>query len=284
MKVVEERIQVGQLRLHALRDGSGPTLLLLHGDGDSALDWQWVIEPLARRFTVVAPTLPGYGRSDPPPAFDPHTYVEILCRLLDALGATEAAVVGNSFGGLLATRLALAEPDRIRALVLVDSAGLGRAVHPLVLAEAWPVVGEVLRRLGSQSLIARQRARARQLVMFASPSRAPSEWLEDQRWLPQQQHYLRTTVLARRHVLDARGQHDLVLDELRDVRVPTLVVWGDKDAVIPPAHQHAALTRLQRGSAAIIPGAGHLPHVEQPARFLDAVLPFLAQTLLPPLS
>lgn len=282
MNVVrEERIDVGDLRLHALKAGSGPTLLLLHGDGDSALDWQWVIEPLARTYTVIAPTLPGYGRSDPPPAYDPDTFIQILCRLLDVTGTTNAAVAGNSFGGLLATRLALREPDRVRALVLVDSAGLGRALHPLVVAEAWPGVGEVFRYIGGLSLVARQRARARQLVMFANPLRAPHEWLEDQRRLPQQQHYLRTTVLARRHVLDARGQRDLVLDELSDVGIPTLVVWGGKDSVIPRQHQDAALVRLARGTAVVIPDAGHLPQIEQPARFVDAVLAFLADAMPP---
>ncbi|MDP8928061.1 MAG: alpha/beta fold hydrolase [Actinomycetota bacterium] len=273
----EERLTVDGLELQVLRGGSGPALLLLHADGDSAVDWQWVLEPLARHYSVLAPSLPGHGDSDQPDEYHPQFFVDVLRGLLDAVGVERATAVGNSFGGLLATRLAVQEPERVRALCLVASAGLGHEVHPLVLAEAWPAVGEWVTLMGRSRLLAWQRARLRQLLIFADPSRAPDAWLEDQRRLPQRPGYWPTTIAARRFVLGLFNQRDLILDELAALSIPALVIWGDQDRVVPPHHAQAALARLADGRGSVIADSGHLPHVEQPARFLDALLPFLGE-------
>ncbi|MDP8970120.1 MAG: alpha/beta fold hydrolase [Actinomycetota bacterium] len=273
----EERLTAHGLELQVLRGGEGPALLLLHADGDSALDWRWVLEPLARDYSVLAPSLPGHGDSAQPSEYHPQFFVNVLRGLLDAVGIERVTAVGNSFGGLLATRLAVQEPERVRALCLVDSAGLGHEVHPLVIAEAWPAVGEWLTLVGRSPLLAWQRARLRQLLIFADPSRAPDAWLDDQRRLPQRPAYWPTTISARRFVLGPFGQRDLILDELAALRVPALVIWGDRDAVLPRSHALAALARLAHGRESVIADSGHLPHVEQPERFLDALLPFLAE-------
>ncbi len=273
----EERLTVQGLDLQVLQGGSGPALLLLHADGNSAVDWQWVLESLAREYTVLAPSLPGHGDSGQPSHYHPQFFVNVLRSLLDAAGVERVAAVGNSFGGLLATRLAVQEPHSVRALCLVASSGLGPEVNPLVLGEAWPVVGELLTVVGRSSLLAWQRARLRQLLIFADPSRAPEAWLEDQRRLPQRRGYWPTTIAARRRVLGLFGQRDLILDELAALRIPAVVIWGDQDRVLPRSHAQAALARLGDARMSIIADSGHLPQVEQPTRFLDALLPFLAE-------
>lgn len=169
----EERLTVHGQKLQVLRGGSGPALLLLHADGNSAVDWQWILEPLASDYSVLAPSLPGHGDSDQPSEYHPQFFVDVLRGLLDTLGVERLAAVGNSFGGLLATRMAVQEPDRVRALCLVASAGLGHEVNPLVVGKAWPVAGEWLKLVGWLPLLARQRARIRQLLIFADPSRTP---------------------------------------------------------------------------------------------------------------
>src|SRR5919107_2344858 len=126
--IVEERnIDVGGLPIHYLAAGEGPPLLLLHALGESSLDWRWVLPDLARTHRVYAPDLPGFGDGAKPTAdYSPVLFEGFVAAFLDALEVERAAVVGNSLGGLIASRLALSEPAPTSALALIDSAGLGR--------------------------------------------------------------------------------------------------------------------------------------------------------------
>jgi pimeloyl-ACP methyl ester carboxylesterase len=128
LAVEERRIEVGGLPTRYLEAGTGEPLVLLHALGESTSDWRWVLPALARTHRVYAPDLPGFGGSSKPAAdYSPAFFERFAAGFLDALGLRRAAVVGNSLGGLVALRLALSEPARVGALVLVDSAGLGRS-------------------------------------------------------------------------------------------------------------------------------------------------------------
>jgi len=101
-------------------------MVLLHGAGDNALDWRWVMPTLATTHRVYAPDLPGSPESARPAAdYSPAFFTRFVAAFVDALNIGRATFVGNSLGGLVALRLALSEPARISALVLADSAGLG---------------------------------------------------------------------------------------------------------------------------------------------------------------
>ncbi len=130
--LIEDRV-VGSAgsRVHYLTAGSGPPLVLLHGGGECALAWRWVLPELARRFRVIAPDFPGSGASDRPPAgYSAAMLGEFVGGFLDALKIPRAAVAGHSLGGLAAMQFALRDPARVSALALVASAGLGREIHP----------------------------------------------------------------------------------------------------------------------------------------------------------
>ena len=130
--VHDRQVVVDGLQLQYLEAGSGPPLLLLHGHEQSATSWQWVTPVLARTHRVLALSLPGHGESAP--AVDGYApgrdLAPLVVDFLDTLDVGTLHVVGNSVGGAVAVRLALADPARIRTLTLVDSAGLGRDVNP----------------------------------------------------------------------------------------------------------------------------------------------------------
>src|SRR5215213_7336405 len=129
--VEAQTVEVDGLSIRYLNVGAGQPLVLLHGAGDNALDWQWVMPALAATYRVYAPDLPGSPDSARPAAdYSPAFFERFVAGFLDASGIERVAVAGNSLGGLIALRLALSEPERAGALVLVDSAGLGRAVNP----------------------------------------------------------------------------------------------------------------------------------------------------------
>ena len=130
--VSDRRVLVDGVDLQYLESGSGPPLLLVHGHEQSATSWRWVIPVLARTHRVLALSLPGHGDSAPAvggyaPGAD---LAPLVADFLDTLAVGPLHLVGNSVGGAVVLRLALADPARVRSLTLVDSAGLGRDVHP----------------------------------------------------------------------------------------------------------------------------------------------------------
>ena len=142
----DRRITVDGVQTQYLEAGAGPVLLLLHGHEQSATSWRWVVPALARTRRVLALSLPGYGESGPAvggcaPGADLAPFVAAFCSAIGAQAPLD--LVGHSAGGAIALRLALADPARIRTLTLVDSAGLGREVHPLLALDTLPVIGEL---------------------------------------------------------------------------------------------------------------------------------------------
>ena len=126
-----QNVEVDGLSIRYLTAGEGPPLVLLHGAGDNALDWRWVMPALAATHRVYAPDLPGSPDSARPAAdYSPAFFERFIAAFVDALEIGRATFIGNSFGGLIALRLALSKPARVTAVVLVDSAGLGRTVNP----------------------------------------------------------------------------------------------------------------------------------------------------------
>ena len=148
--VLERTIQVDGVLIRYLLAGTGPPLVLLHGAGDNARDWSSVLPLLGRSRLVLAPDLPGYSPGSPPATdYSPAGLARFVTRFMDAVGLDRAAVAGNSLGGLAALQLALSEPERVAALCLVDSAGLGRAVNPALVLQRLPGIGELAIAVGA---------------------------------------------------------------------------------------------------------------------------------------
>jgi len=260
--------------------GDGPVVLLIHGMAGSASTWKRVMPQLAERFTVIAPDLPGHGRSDKPRGdYSLGASASFLRDLLAALGHSGATVVGQSLGGGIAMQFSYQYPERCERLVLVGSGGLGEDVMPILRALALPGVdlvmpvaflpafrdagdamGRFIRRLGLQT----------------SPQVDEIWWsyssLVDGETRAAFMHTLRA-------VIDRRGQRVSAHDKLHmAAMMPTLIMWGDHDPIIPVAHAHDAHRLIPGSRLEIFEGAGHFPHVEQPERFTKLLVEFIDST------
>jgi pimeloyl-ACP methyl ester carboxylesterase len=271
-------LEVNGRTVEYLAAGVGPVVVLLHGDGETARDWQWVMPGLAAAgHRVVALSLPGHGGSASAGSYAQEDLAAWLASVMEALALGRVTVVGNSIGALMALHLALDWPDRVQRLVLVDSAGLGRLVNPVLAAETLSGLGEAAIALSLMPGGAPLRAAVRSVNLFGRPWRAPARWWLDQHRWGSAPALLHASVECKRAILGPTGQHHVLSGRLGEVRVPTLVLWGLLDKVVPFTHGLAAATRLPDGRFALLARCGHMPHVECPDAFVAAVLPFLAQ-------
>jgi len=277
--VEKQDVEIDGLPIRYLAGGEGPSLVLLHGAGDNALDWQWVMPTLAATHRVYAPELPGSPDSARPAAdYSPAFFERFVAAFVDALDIGRATFVGNSLGGLIALRLALSEPERAGALVLVDSAGLGRAVNPAFTSVNVPGLGEAALPFWRTPVGAYQRAWGRTALLFAHPpGSVPREWVAEQCRLALSPGYLEAHLAVLRTQVGFGGQREVLVDQLPLLEIPTLVVWGAGDRVFPESQARVAAARLQEGSLAVVPDCGHMPHVECPDRFLAALDDFLGR-------
>jgi pimeloyl-ACP methyl ester carboxylesterase len=227
---------------------------------------------------VYAPDLPGFPQSARPAAdYSPAFFERFAAAFVDALNIGRATFIGNSLGGVTALRLALSEPERVGALVLVDSAGLGRALNPAFTSVNVPNLGEAAIPFWRTRVGARQRAWGRTALLFAHPpGSVPREWIEEQRRLALTPGYLEAHLTVLRTLVSPLGQREVLVDRLPALEIPTLVVWGERDRVFPRSQAKEAVWRLREGSLALIPECGHMPHVECPDRFLVVLGEFLS--------
>lgn len=260
--------------------GSGPPVLLLHGIGDSSASWVPVMADLARDHTVVAPDLLGHGGSDKPRAdYSVAAYANGMRDLLAVLDMESATVVGHSLGGGVAAQLAYQYPALCDRLVLVAGGGAGRDVTPILRLAAAPLA-EVFLAPARWPL-------ARPLVQVAlrALELANNDLARDRRHvdrvvasLPDGQAQVAFTRTLR-SVVDWRGQVVTLLDRCYLAEaVPTLIVWGDRDGVIPVGHARRAHAAMPGSRLEIFPGAGHFPHHADHDRFVGLLREFVATT------
>jgi pimeloyl-ACP methyl ester carboxylesterase len=280
--VHDRRITVDGVETQYLEAGAGPPLLLLHGHEQSATSWRWVIPALAQTRRVLAPSLPGHGESGPAPAghapgADLAPFAAAFCS---AVAPGEPVdLVGHSAGGAIALRLTLADPARIRTLTLVDSAGLGREVHPLLALDTLPVIGELAVMISRMPGGDLARTTMSAAMLFAQPWRIPSEFFTEQHALGHRPGQLEASTVMARALFGPHGQRQILLDRLPALATPTLIIWGDRDYLLPVQQAHAAAASLPHGQLSVFPDCGHLPHVEHPDRFATVLSTWLTDTL-----
>lgn len=260
--------------------GSGPALLLIHGIGDSAESWHDLIPSLARNHTVIAPDLLGHGDSDKPRAdYSIAAYANAMRDLLSVLDVERVTVIGHSLGGGVAMQLAYQFPDRCERLVLISTGGVSHEVHPLLRLTSAPNADFVLPLLGApgarllgKGALAVLEALDTDLGHDAEPLGRVFDALRD---AASRRAFVRTL----RAVVDWRGQAITMLDRCYLTRgMPTLLVWGARDAVIPVHHAHKAHAAMPGSRLEIFSDAGHFPHQHEPLRFLRVFEDFYRNT------
>ncbi|MFI2651363.1 alpha/beta fold hydrolase [Micromonospora fulviviridis] len=258
--------------------GDGPPVVLLHGIGRTLEDFTAVHAALAGDHRVLAVDLPGHGGSAP--LDDPHTLPALataVAGFLDAAGVTGPAhLVGNSLGGAVAMRLAADAPERAASLVLVNSAGFGREVTAaLRLLSVRPLARLLLR---PHPAIARRTERA----IFHDPAHVTEERIATALAAARQPHAARVMLELVRDLGTWRGVRPEwraeLLDAVAALDLPTLLVWGDRDQILPAAHLAHARTRLPKAQSHLFRDTGHMPQIERAAEFEALVRRFWSRS------
>lgn len=251
--------------------GSGPAMVLIHGIGDSSVTWDPVLPALARHHLVIAPDLLGHGRSDKPRAdYSVAAYANGVRDLLGVLGIQRATLVGHSLGGGVAMQFAYQFPERTERLVLVGSGGAGLSVSPVLRAMTLPGATGVLQWLRVPT--ARWQVGTTVRLLRALDTDIGQDAPDLLRMIDALPDARARTAFVRtlRSVVDWRGQVTRGM--------PTLLVWGSRDAVIPVAHGLRAHEAMPGSRLEVFDGAGHFPFHSDPQRFVRVVEDFLATT------
>jgi pimeloyl-ACP methyl ester carboxylesterase len=258
--------------------GQGDTLLMIHGIAGDSRTWSEPTKHLAESYRVLAPDLPGHGESEKPRGdYSLGAHACFLRDLLRALGIARATVVGHSLGGGIAMQFAYQHPEYCDRMVLVASGGLGPDVSTLLRLLSLPGAEVVLPLLVPQFVL--KWGNAVRTWLRDRGIRAPSfaeMWdayvsLAD---IESRKAFIREL----RSVVDHEGQIVSARDRLYLAERPVLIIWGDRDPIIPVAHGRSAHETIRGSRLEIFEGAQHYPHAEQPDRFAKVVTDFLTTT------
>ena len=257
--------------------GEGPAILLLHGVGMEHGSWLPVMERLRQHYTVIAPDLLGHGQSDKPRAdYSIAGYANAMRDLLSVIGIGRATVVGHSLGGGIAMQFAYQYPQMTQRLVLVAAGGFGRSVNPLIRYFTLPGSGVTLRVLGLDKV----RRPLMEIINTVGATGLPmtqdlhalAEIYDDLADPAAQRAFLHVL----RAAVDWRGQVITSLDRAYLAQhMPSMVVWGARDLVIPVKHARAAHEVLPGSRLEIFPDSGHVPHEDEPDRFAEVLADFI---------
>jgi pimeloyl-ACP methyl ester carboxylesterase len=277
--------QLRKLKLHGDRiayrlAGSGPPLVLIHGITSSSATWVRVIPSLARNYTVIAPDLIGHGASDKPRGdYSLGAHASSIRDLLVALGHERASIVGHSLGGGIAMQFSYQFPERCERLALVDSGGLGRDVSILLRAATLPGSEFVLPALAATRLLDAGRFAGRMLGKVGLRARTDIEeiarghaTLADAATRSAFVHTLRAVVEPGGQRVDASNRLYLA------AHIPFLLIWGERDSIIPVAHGLATHEALPGSRLELFAESGHFPQLDEPQRFIEVLADFLEST------
>jgi pimeloyl-ACP methyl ester carboxylesterase len=253
---------------------SGKALLLVHGLSGAWQNWLENIPHFAQEHRVVALDLPGFGQSPMPDwEISIEAYGRLIHEFCDALGINRCTIVANSMGGFISAEAAIEHPDRFEKLVLVSAAGISHVRMKRQPAEVATRMGIATAPLTMRLFDRGLRRPGLRRALFAGLFHAPQ--------------LLRTELLyeffhngtGKPGVLPAvRGLigYD-ILDRLEDVEVPTLIVWGRNDHIVPPNDALGNGRRLRNSRTVIFDKTGHVPMAERPVRFNRVLETFLAE-------
>jgi pimeloyl-ACP methyl ester carboxylesterase len=265
-------------QLSYVDSGSGPVVLFIHGILGSQGHWAHLVDKMDDDNRVLVPDLFGHGESAKPLGdYSLSSHAATMRDLLDHLGVERVTLVGHSLGGGIAMQFYYLFPERVDRLVLVASGGLGREVNAILRSATLPLAEQVLSVAASAPVLSRVEALGRGIAKVgwrAGPDLS-AVWqgftqLGDRE---SRRAFLATT----RAVIDLGGQTVSAHDHLESVpAIPTLVVWGSNDRMIPAWHALNAQRSVPHCRVELFQGAGHFPHLDDPDRFAAVLRDFIA--------
>ena len=270
---IEVRGQVVHLRDEGPRDDPLP-LVLIHGTSASLHTWEGWVAALKGQRRIISFDLPGFGLTGPfagqytPDDYRGDTYARFVIDLLDALQLPHAVLGGNSLGGEIAWRVATLAPERVERLILVDAVGppfTPEAVPIGFMAARLPVLGWISQHLTPRELVADSVA-----SVYGDPSRVSAPLVD--------RYYELTLREGNRRALNRRLNQMVIgedAERIAQVKQPTLILWGARDRLIPPAVGRDFAQRIAGSQLVVLEGLGHVPQEEDPVRSVEPVKAFL---------
>ena len=257
------------LRDEGPRDDSVP-IVLLHGTSSSLHTWDGWADSLKGTRRVIRFDLPGFGLTGPAPDGDygMTAYVRFVTHVLDTLGAHRVVLAGNSLGGWIAWRVAVARPELVQRLVLVDAAGYpfeSQSVPIGFRLARIPVLNKLVQRILPRSVV-----EGSVRNVFGDPAKVTPALVD--------RYYDMTRREGNRAALVARfsqGRADPDTTAIRTIRQPTVIMWGERDRLIPPDNAVRFARDITGSRVLTFATLGHVPHEEDPVVTLAAVRRFL---------
>lgn len=264
MGVKERYITVGGNRIRYLEgEDNGPNLILVHGLGSQAERWSDVLPYLSRNYHVIAPDLIGFGFSDKPQVdYTPKFFVKFVFDFLEELKIKETILIGSSLGGqIVAESAAASENDTIQKIVLVSPTGTMRTTNPTldayVMAALYPRYDSI---------------RTAYQMMSGKNNNIENVTIERFRTAmsqPNAKMSFLSSVISFKH-------WPAITQRLQLISAPTLLIWGRNDSMIPIDFANDYVSGLKNCQFEVMEGCGHRPHVEEPKKFSEIILKFLA--------
>lgn len=274
--IQDQYIKVGSINTRYWSVGTqGEPIILLHGGGSSVEAWQYNIEALAQNHRVFAFDMVGAGLSDKPVVHYSLDYqLQFLRTFLDTFDIQLASFIGNSMGGSIALKFTFELPERVKKLGLISSFGLGQEIDiPDRLLAAFPAIAKIIPP--SRSVV--------RMVLNScvyKPKSVPEEWIElsFQRFsLPGCKEALISLLVTNLDFWGVRRDvFNPIVQQLDQIEVPTLIIWGKQDSIIPVNHANVAARKIPHSCLHIFEQCGHWAQVEYPKKFNQLVLEFLA--------
>lgn len=269
LKSKTDYLNAGGMNVHVRVSGSDTlaAVILLHGLGSSLHTWEPWARSLSKNFRVVRYDLPGFGLTgaDPSGDYSEARGIEVLAALMDGLGIQRAVLVGNSMGGRLAWNFAAQFPQRVDKLVLISPDGYESPGYVYGKRPEVPAFVRMMRYVLPKSFL-----RMNLLPAYADPSRLTVETVD--------RYYDLLLAPGVRDGMIGRMEQTVLVPPgpvLQRIEAPTLLLWGEKDALIPIANAADYQREIPLATLIVLPGLGHVPHEEAPAESLAPVEAFL---------
>lgn len=269
-------LEIEGMKIHYRDQGTGPALVMLHGVCASLHTWDGWVEALGDRYRLIRIDIPGFGLTGPAP--DKKLYrrekgIELIDTLVTRLGLSRFSLVGNSLGGYIAWNYALAHPDKVDKLVLIDPVGYNQKLPGLLRLATHPMVRPFARHIMPRSFFDDAVDE-----VYGDPRRATAPIRRRYFELSQRQGN-KSAYVDVFLVMKEENQKKTLGDDIKKIQTPTLVLWGAKDRWIPVRHLASWQRDLENGTFIVYEGIGHMPMEELPGETARDVSAFLEGTL-----
>jgi pimeloyl-ACP methyl ester carboxylesterase len=258
-EIRSEWTKVGKLDIRYITGGQGEPLVVIHGGGDGANSWLANVAELSKRYTIYLPDLPGFGHSQSiSDSVQLSEFVDFVDEFTNSLGLERFNLAGHSLGGGIALQYALKFPGKITRLVLISSMCLGKeiALWARVLSSS------TFCRSFGEAVVAILKGTWSMVKFFYSPFQMANP-------------VSRTRLSIGKNIMTLEGQTTVLQDELCGLTMPTLLVWGANDGIVPVSHAYTAAQLIPDCHLKVFEGCGHSVYREKLAEFCQVLSRFL---------